>query len=255
MERITRKPFQGVTNIIRFNWHFYAISSGIAAMLCVALFFASGVAATITGVVLVLLFFGVLVSLAVSFYIYDLSDLYKLNWLNEVNIGAGTNLVNITAGFDETSALLKEKYPASPLVVFDFYDPAKHTEVSIERARKAYAVYPGTKSISTSHIPLEKQSQDYIFAILSAHEIRNRQERIRFLKGLGESLKQNGKLIVVEHLRNLPNFMAYTIGFFHFFSKREWKYSFDRSGFTIVKEIRITIFIVAFILQKNGTTS
>jgi hypothetical protein len=255
MERITRKPFQGVTNIIRFNWHFYAISSGIGAMLCVVLFFVSGIAATITGVVLVLLFSGNLVSLAASFYIYDRSDLYKLNWLNEVNIGAGANLVNINAGFDETSALLKEKFPASPLVVFDFYDPAKHTEVSIERARKAYAVYPGTQSISTDNIPLEKQSQDYIFAILSAHEIRNREERIRFLKGLGESLKQNGKLIVVEHLRNLPNFMAYTIGFFHFFSKQEWKNSFDRSGFTIVKEIRITIFIVAFILQKNGTTS
>ncbi len=98
--------------------------------------------------------------------------------MNSLNIGTGKQLVNINAGFDETSLLLKEKYPDSDLIVFDFYDPVKHTEISIERARKAYPQFPGTTKISTNNIPLKDNSADYIFLLLAAHEIRNDEERI-----------------------------------------------------------------------------
>lgn len=45
------------------------------------------------------------VSLLVSYYVYDLSDLYKLNWLHELvaNLKRDLKIVNIHAGFDETS--------------------------------------------------------------------------------------------------------------------------------------------------------
>ena len=59
-------------------------------------------------------------SLLVSWYVYDLSNLYKLSWLfpNNDNI----KIVNIHAGFDETSVLLSAKFPNAELIVFDFYD-------------------------------------------------------------------------------------------------------------------------------------
>ena len=153
----------------------------------------------------------------------------------------------------ETSSLLKTKFPGAALFVFDFYDPKKHTEVSIKRARKAYLPFPGTQQANTNHLPLKSNSTDKIFAILSAHEIRNDDERISFFRELKRVLKPSGKIFVTEHLRDPANFMAYNFGFFHFHSKPSWLKTFHRSGLTITNEIKITPFITTFILDKNGT--
>jgi hypothetical protein len=91
--------------------------------------------------------------------------------------------------------------------------------------------------------------------ILAAHEIRNTSERIIFFKQLKDSLSENGKIIVVEHLRDWKNFLAYNFGFFHFFSKKEWKLTFTTAGLAMRSEKKITPFVSAFILEKNGTTS
>lgn len=255
METVTRKPFQGVGNIIRFNWHFYVLAAVLIMMLLIARRNVSGLLIPGIDIVLLLIGLSLTVTLAVSWYIYDHAGLYTLDWLNGVKIVAGNKLVNINAGFDETSTLLAAKYPDAHLTVFDFYDPAKHTEVSIERARRAYPAYPGTQVISTNILPLMPASVDVIFAILAAHEIRDRTERIAFFRELGKSLTMQGKLIVLEHLRDIPNFLAYNIGCFHFFSKKEWQHTFRDAGLVITREMKITPFLSAFILQKNGITA
>jgi hypothetical protein len=253
MERIKRKSFQGITNIIRFNWHYYFIAFVLIAVLLIANRYLPASIQIVTNILLSLIILSIVVSLAVSFYIYDYSDLYTLNWLNKLKIGPDRQLVNINAGFDETSLLLKEKYPDSDLIVFDFYDPAKHTEVSIERARKAYPSYPGTKTISTGNVPLKVSAADCIFLLLSAHEIRKDEERIIFFKQLNKALAPNGKIIVVEHQRDINNFMAYNFGFFHFFSKKTWKQTFAKAALSEELSFKITPFISAFVLSKNGT--
>jgi hypothetical protein len=255
MEGIKRMPFQGIGNIVRFNWHFYLTAIGFIALLIIASLFISAPINSFLLWTVSLISLSIFLSLIISFYVYDRSNVYQLNWLGFLNIKPGAQLVNIHAGFDETSSLLSKKYGHASLRVFDFYDPTRHTEISIARARKFYLAYPGTQSITTSSIPLQAETIDQIFVLLSAHEIRDRQERAIFFSRLKESLKSEGSIVVLEHLRDLPNFIAYTIGFFHFFSKKEWKYSFDSAGLYITKEIKITPFITAFILQKNGTAS
>ena len=255
MDGIMRKPFQGITNIMKFNWHFYVIAAVTVGLLLLAKGFVAAPFHLIISLIILLALTGMALSITASFYIYDCSGLYRLDWLNILNIQEDVQLVNIHAGFDETSYLLANKYPAAGLKVLDFYNPVHHTEVSIKRARKAYPPYPGTQRITTADLLLEPTSVDYVFNLLSAHEIRDRSERIVFFKAVHRSLKEKGNIIVVEHLRNLPNFITYNIGFLHFFSKKEWKATFDAAGLRIVEEIRITPFIRAFILQKNGTTS
>jgi SAM-dependent methyltransferase len=252
---INRRPFQGVTNIIRFNWHYYVLAILFIAALLISGFFLPvffGTAAMIISVTIIL---SILLSLAVSFYIYDLSDLYSLNWLNVLNIHDNNKLANISAGFDETSALLNAKFPNATLQAFDFYNPANHTEISIERARKAYPAFPGTQKTSTGNSGFKAHSFDYIFLILAAHEIRNREERITFFKQLKEALRPDGKVIVTEHQRDAANFIAYNIGCFHFFSWGEWKWTFAGSGFTIESQFKVTPFITTYILTPDGTAA
>lgn len=247
-----RKPFQGVWNIVRFNWQFYVLSFGFL------LFFLLLTNYLNSAFRIYLLFFGLLlfvqtfISLCISYYVYDLSGLYKLNWIANFIDAEKSQIVNINAGFDETSILLKHKFPNSELVVLDFYDPEKHTEVSIKRARKAYPLFPNTKSVSATNLPIADNSADKIFVIFAAHEIRNEQEQITFFKELKRVIKPTGQIIVTEHLRDTANFLAYNIGFLHFYSKQSWLKVF-RSADTILKnEQKITPFISTFTLTKYG---
>jgi ubiquinone/menaquinone biosynthesis C-methylase UbiE len=254
MESGVRKPFQGVWNIIRFNWHYYALSVSVIIFLLIVHQYSGqfGGASIYIAIFIVCL---TIISLAVSFYIYDVSGLYKLLWLNDLQFGRKETIININAGFDETSSLLKSRFSDCELLVADFYDPAKHTEVSIKRARKAYPPFPQTQQISTSHLPFESGTADKIFAILSAHEIRNDQERIVFFKELHRVINRTGRIVVTEHLRDSANFLAYNIGTFHFYSRSAWLKTFEAAGLCVSEEIKVTPFITSFILEKNGTAS
>lgn len=255
MESLMRKPGQGITNIIRFNWHFYVGALGAISFLLLVNAFVTSPLSSFILLIIGMASASIMVSLAVSYYVYDCSGLYTLDWLKEISVPAGARLVNIHAGFDETSALLAHRYPSALLQVLDFYNPEQHTEVSIKRARKAYPSYPGTRVITTTDLSLQPRSIDVAFVLLSAHEIRNRAERIRFFKELAKSLKEEGAIVVLEHLRDFPNFLAYTVGFLHFFSQKEWHTTFEGAGLCIAKQKRINPFITAYILHPNGTAS
>jgi len=254
MDKI-RKPFQGVWNIIRFNWHFYVLSFGFVLLI---LFFRGIFSASnliVTNILLYIIIVSTLISLLVSTYIYDFSNLHTLSWLDKLQHNEHEKIVNINAGFDETSYLLKDKFKNCELTVLDFYDPAKHTEVSIKRARKVYPPFPNTQQVKTTDLPLQDYSADKIFTILSAHEIRNDEERKSFFEELRRALSPTGQIIVTEHLRDTANFLAYNIGAFHFHSKTRWLKAFQSSGLRVTEEIKITPFITTFILDKNGTPS
>lgn len=250
-----RKPFQAVMNIIRFNWHLYLLSVGLiilALLMSNLLHSYHRFYFILFSLVIVC---ASLISLLVSFYTYDLSDLYQLNWLGKLNIGTGSTILNVHAGFDETSSLLATKYPNAQLFVFDFYDPSKHTEISIKRARKAYPSYPSTQQINTTSFPLPGNSADVIFLMLSAHEIRNQPERTIFFQELARVMKDAGKIVVTEHLRDFPNFLAYNLGFFHFIPASSWRKTFTNARLNVHQEFKITAFITTFVLQKYGASS
>lgn len=249
---VDRKPFQGVLNIIRFNWHFYAIagltimSLGIFGHLMPEPFQLLAVWGA------VLAASAISFSLIASCYIYDVSHLYQLPWLPNLNEKA---VLNINAGFDETSLLLFDKQPGIELQICDFYNPKKHTEVSIRRARTAYPPLENTVAVSTEKIPFADHSFDSALAILTAHEIRDHRERVQFFKELERVTKPNGQIMITEHLRDFSNFAAYTIGFFHFHSRATWLDTFQEANLTVKQEIKTTRFITTFLLEKDGDVS
>src|SRR5690606_25188876 len=95
---------------------------------------------------------------------------------------------------------------------------------------------------------------DKSIAIFSAHEIRNEKERVQFFKELNRTTKPTGQVLVTEHLRDWKNFLVYTIGFLHFYSRKTWLRTFEQADLTVKQEIKTTPFITTFILEKNGNT-
>ncbi len=246
----TRNILTGVTNIIRFNYGYYLGGMGIIILLFSIAVMSTG--SLRSGLYLIGLAASVLliISLLVSWYVYDLSGLYSFDFLESKKIKTNGTILNIHAGFDETSALLQLKYPNANLTVFDFYNPETHTEVSIKRARKAYPPYPGTMEVTTSTLPLVNQHIDTVCLFFAAHEIRNNAERINFFKELYRVVHADGSIHVVEHLRDVPNFLAYTVGAFHFLSAQTWHNTFEKSGWKVNSEKYINPFVKYVILKK-----
>ena len=249
---MARKSFQGVWNIIRFNWPFYAFAAATAILLAIVGFYRPGPLASVAYILLSLVIISTLVSLSVSFYVYDLSGFYGLQWLNGSQMDESKTVVNINAGFDETTYLLQERFRTAELIVCDFYDPMKHTEASIRRARSAYPPFPGTIDVRTDALRIESGSVDAVFAIMSAHEIRDREERTTFLTEIGRVLSAHGRVVVVEHVRDTANFLAYNIGAFHFFPRGVWLDAFNAAKLNVVAERKATPFLTIFFLSKNG---
>lgn len=248
MEKISRKLFQGVFNIVRFNWHFYVIAFSLVS---VFLFLALRINFLTIWLlwISILITITVVMSLFVSFYIYDYSGFYSFHWLRPIS---AEKIVNIHAGFDETSAAIQSLFPNAELRIMDFYNPLKHTEISIERARKAFPSSPKTELIATDKIPLEENSVDIFFLIFAAHEIRSNEERLAFFKSLNMSIKPTGKIVVAEHMRDFANFLAYNIGFFHFLTLNTWRRNFRDAGLVIKSQSAFTPFVKIFELSRNG---
>lgn len=247
---IKRSRFQGLSNILRFNWHFYVLAILLFIVVLMLLPYFSEQLQSMALIGLGLASFSILNSLLVSYYIYDYSDLYQLKWISN---SSATKILNLSAGFDETSALLRHKFPTAVVYAADFYDPQKHTEVSIKRARKRYPASADTIRVNSSSLPFPHETFDLICCIFAAHEIRNQQERVLFLKQLDRVLTSEGSIIITEHLRDFNNFLAFQIGFFHFYSDACWRRIFNDAGLSLVMHRKINPFVISYTLQKQST--
>lgn len=247
-----RTAFQGVGNIVRFNWHMFAIAGVVALVAGSAAFAATGPVRWLVLLVVAAALGGMALSLFVSYLVYDRSALYELPWLAGDEIPPAGILVTLSAGFDEVSPILRNRFPGADLRLWDFYDQEKHTEVSIRRARKAYPPHPATVAVGTGSLPLGDGEADMICLMLSAHEIRDPAERRAFFLELRRILAREGRIWVCEHLRDPANFLAYSVGAFHFHSKQEWLSVFIETGFEVVSERKITPLVSVFTLEMRS---
>jgi hypothetical protein len=71
-----------------------------------------------------------------------------------------------------------------------------------------------------------------------------------FLKECNRLCKPTGKVIMVEHLRDFPNFLAFSIGFCHFFPRATWKKAFTSAGFSSFEETKFTPFMSVFTCKR-----
>ena len=244
-----RSKYQGVSNIIRFNWHFFVLGL-IVCFGFISLYFLLQVSwNSWLLVVAMAIFFSIAISLITSWYIYDFAGLYDLSWLDIKN--DSPYIANVNAGFDETTFLLRKLYPNAQVLPFDFYDKKRHTEVSIERARARYLPLADTIWLDSINPLLPNNKFDVVLFFMSLHEIRSKKERVKFLDTISNGLKFDAEIIVVEHLRDWKNMLAYNIGCFHFYSRNTWQSDFSKANLTIVHSASFTPFIRMFKLKRK----
>lgn len=242
---LNRRKFQGVEEIVAYNRGFYLSTSAALIGVLIASKWAPPLLRLIAVVVAAGAALWMIVSLAVSHYVYDRSSLYSLDWLTV----RPKTWLNLHAGLDQMTSLLREKLTASNSYEFDIFDPAQMTELSIERARQLNGSH--LRAVSWQDLPVASHVFDAVFLIFVAHEFRKTRARHMFFREARRVLKPGGSIILVEHLRDLPNFLAYGPGCFHFQSRRTWTEAFYAAGLKIRDEQTITPFVHVFELTHE----
>ena len=245
-----RGKWQGMLTIARFNWPLYLIAIVVLlASVCGAFFFSKMTLRVASGGALLGAVYFVFGSLGVSHWIYDRSDLYRWGWLARALGGSEKRaFIFCHSGFDECSQMLREKFADAEWHVLDHYDPTCMTEPSIHRARRLYPPTPGTISATGDDWPLLTGGADVVFGILAIHEFRTEAERGAWFAEARRCLRKGGRVVLVEHLRDMANCFAFGPGFLHFHSRQTWHRSWGDAGFILSDEFRITPWVQVFIL-------
>jgi SAM-dependent methyltransferase len=241
---------QGVRQIIRFNWPFYAASAAVivgSAAVLRAFPAATGLRPVAAAAIAIALFWSA-ASLVASYWVYDRSELTAWTWLRDELGPSPRRWLNVHAGFDQTTRALEEIFPAEHRATWDIYRPDRMTEPSIRRARETQGL-PGQ---APSEPPtLEEGPWDACFLIFAAHELRRPEDRRGIFSDLRRRLAPGGHLVLVEHVRDLANAIAYGPGALHFFPAGEWRSAARDSGFSVCRERRMTPFVRFFLLAPR----
>lgn len=246
--------FDGVLKILRFNWPQYVAGAGVVAVtatIVTAMTLPTWLNALAWAGVCVAAFW-LIASLAVSFYVYDLSPLYRWSWISEMLPEAPARWVNIHMGLDDSTAALRRLFPSSAGRSFDAFEECEMSEPSIYRARRLATNSEPAEPVSFSALPLGTASCDAVFLILSAHELRRRRSQEQFFREVSRIVRPGGTVLLVEHLRDGWNFLAFGPGFMHFWPTRRWTSLALGAGLKIKEQCRITPFVTVFVLRKPG---
>lgn len=248
---VPRGRWQGVVDILHYNRVMYALA-GIVVLLGLALaawtpwppparglagLAALGVAAVALG------------SLAVSHAVYDRSELHRWTWLTRRTPRVGSWAV-LHAGLDEASPALERLYPSAEGHALDLYDPDRMTEPAIRVARRRRRAQDRRGTFDDLGLPTA--TKDLVLLFFSAHELRAEPDRIALLREAARVLAPHGRVVVVEHMRDLPNLLAFNLGALHFFPRRSWLRVMGQAGLRVVQEHTITPFVHAFHLAKEA---
>jgi SAM-dependent methyltransferase len=246
-----RGRYHGMLQILQYNLPMYAVAAGacLAGTAAVALLPLSPAPSLLIVTGLLLAGFWSVSSLLVSHWIYDLSPLSRWGWPGRCLPAPPRRWASLHAGLDETHGALAELFPEGGRAL-DLYDPAEMTEPSIARARRL-SLDPAAEPADFRALPFPSGSLDAVFVVFAAHELRRPESRLRLFGEIARSLAPGGRAVVVEHLRDLRNFLAFGPGFLHFLPRREWLRLARESGLAAREERRITPFVAVFILEKT----
>lgn len=251
---LPRGRFDGALQIARYNWPQYVGAVVVVAISGWWLMQDPGGApvlrAAAWGAAMLAAWWG-LASLAASHWIYDRSALYRWTWIPGALPVSPKLWLNLHAGLDESSTALARLFPDSHGAVGDFYVASEISEPSIQRAREEQRdVAPATR-VDPHQLPFAEQSFDTIFLLFAAHELRQAASREAFLREVRRVLMPGGSVLLVEHVRDLPNFVAFGPGFWHFLPAAEWRRLAMVTGLELVSEQRLTPFVSIMLLRKG----
>lgn len=117
------------------------------------------------------------------------------------------------------------------------------------------ARYPEGLSLDLSntsrYLPAANQTYDTVFLVLAAHQCNRAETRERLFIEIQRVLKDSGRVILVEHLRDARNLAVFGPAAFHFLSLNAWLKTTRPAGLTVLKDQPLTPLVHALVFAKQ----
>lgn len=252
MAKMSQGRFARALRIAGYNWPLYA-AAGLGIVLGVTLAFFPGIPVFLrwagaigAGVAA----WYAAASFLAFHWMFDRSQLLSGQWLKQDFPEPPARWVQINVGLEETTLPLEQVFAGATGKTLDLYDPAVMTEPAVTRAKQDHSTTAALR-VQPESLPIEDAWADVVIVTLAAHEIRNSEKRERFFQELRRIVSPAGKVVVVEHLRDLAAALAFGPGIFHFFPRSQWLQQGSRSGLELVGERSITPFVRVFLYRRG----
>jgi SAM-dependent methyltransferase len=246
--------FDGVRQILRFNWTHYAAAAGAIMVGLVAAVVFTGARPLLLAAAACAAYWP-LASLIVSHWVYDRSPLRRWTWIADALRGRPpARWISLHAGVDEATPALRRMFAGADGRVFDIFDPGEMTEPSIARARHLSSAAEPSERADWRNVPVADESVDAAMLLLAAHELRTHGARATLFAEVRRTLRPGGRIVLAEHLRDAANFLAFGPGFLHFHSRVAWLAAAREAGLEVEREFRITPFVAVFVFTSPAAT-
>jgi SAM-dependent methyltransferase len=227
IQRLKRPVYHGAALVVILSASLIPRLSGPAALAAFA-------------ALLVATYFAI-ASLIASYVVYDRSGINRWTWLRPF-VSDAVTILNVHAGYDDTTRGLRHAgVPVIPLELCT----ADRT-ASIERARRLARDVPAPR-FASGHLPCRQGTCDAVLFLFAAHEMRRAEERDRCFADVARTLREGGRVVVLEHLRDARTFAVFGPGALHFYPRAEWLRTASAAGLLLVAESDLTPFAHVFV--------
>lgn len=240
--------------VLKFNWPKYVL--GLAA--AVGLLFVAGTQDRPLNVLLSLAAGGTIYliasSLLASWYVYDLRRVGSFEWMESL-LPDPSSIASVHLGYDYALPGLQRwssKSGASCQVESLLF---RAHETPSSRGRSLARAVPSSETVlglTTIDEALARGAQyDLVVLGFSAHEARDRDERLALLRQCADLVALDGCAVLVEHTLDARNLAAFGPWAFHFYRTASWVADVEASGFSIEKTQRVAGLVTAFTLTSR----
>ena len=247
-----RITFERALRIAGYNWPLYAAAAGgiLVGLVLAELPSLPPLVRALGGIAAAVAAWYACASFGAFHWMFDRSELLGGQWLQAELPQAPQRWVQINVGLEETTLPLADVFPGTEGKLLDLFNPAAMTEPAVTRARQQKSNSDALLAQPES-LPVEDDWADLVVVTLAAHEIRDRQKRERFFEELQRIVSPAGRVVVAEHLQDLPAALAFGPGIFHFFPRGEWLRVGSLAGLELERERPITLFVRVFVFRRK----
>jgi len=240
--------FAQARKVAALSWPLYAFGAGVIVVSVFVLSLRVPVVAKLFATLAIIVMLRLSFASFFAFHaMFDHSDLLSGSWLHAV-VPAPQRWSQITTSLEQTTLPLDRVFPDATGSLIDVYDPNVMTEPALARARRGRGV-SDDPPLDDLHA-VESESSDLVVIMLAAHEIRSRKGRESLFNEVRRIVAPQGRVVLVEHLRDFIAAITFGPGLFHFFPRREW-IDLTCAAFELEKEFPITSFVRVFVLRPR----
>jgi ubiquinone/menaquinone biosynthesis C-methylase UbiE len=255
---LQKHQYSGVVSTVLYNWPIFvgALLFGLVALATTPFFSTPwNWILLLAGLVTFVLVINILV---VSFIVYDWGAKREYERLIELgDISKANVVIDVTCGkLRGTRGMLTQLRQGHYFVV-DIYDPQKMKDAALRRVRELEPPLEAGRRIyrrtaNPDSLPIPKNWADVVYCSFSLHELQNPQDRQAIFSEFARILKPGGKLLIAEHGRDWPNFLAFGLGVFSFYTPASWVKHIIKAGLTIQHHERWRGFVHLWVAENKA---